>query len=591
MRRRSHAVSMSVSMLSSRWAAAFVCLSFVACGADPRGADADPSPAPLPGAVAEPPFVDATSDSGITFVHDAAPSTQRYMPEIVGAGLAMLDYDLDGDLDLYFVQGGGPVDGDGPRKGNELWQNQLVQDGTLAFVDVTQEAGVADQRYGMGVATGDLDNDGDADLLVTNFGRDTLFRNNGDGTFSDVTEAAGLDDVAWSASATIADYDNDGLLDIFVTHYVAGAISEHRDCTNAFGDSDYCSPTVFDGTQDTLFRNLGDLKFDDVSVAAGIAESRGAGLGVVAADFDLDGRLDFFVANDQSANFLWRNLGDGTFEEAGLMSGSAYNRDGMAEASMGVTAADFDGDGDDDLFMTHLNAQTNTLYLNDGAGGFRDATDQVRLGSASLVFTGFGARWFDADNDGDLDLFTANGAVIMEPSRLGKSSFPYEQRNQLFEYSADRRYVEHVDPPGGALNQLGVSRGAAFGDLDNDGDTDIVVSNANAAPQLLLNQNTDGHHWLGVRAWLPGRQRIALGARVARVSEDGQEIWRRVARDGSYLSANDPRVHFGIGDVAGAGKLKVRWPDGTSETFDVASVDRYVDIEQGQGSLDEGAHE
>ncbi|MEO1574538.1 MAG: CRTAC1 family protein, partial [Pseudomonadota bacterium] len=384
-------------------------------------------------------------------------------------------------------------------------------------------------------------------------------------------------------SATTADYDGDGLLDLFVTHYVDAPIEDHKACTNALDEADYCSPTAYKGTADTLWRNLGGLEFANVSESAGIRGAKGAGLGVLASDLDGDGATDFFVANDQSANFLWRNAGEGRFEELGLLSGSAYNAHGMAEASMGVTAADFDGDGDDDLFMTHLNAQTNTLYVNDGAGGFRDATDEAQLGSASLVYTGFGARWFDVDNDGDLDIFTANGAVITEASQAGQSDFPYAQTNQLFMLGDDGRYRDASDEAGVALDALAVSRGAAFGDLDNDGDIDILIANAHAAPQLLENVWSGEHHWLGVTALERTGRRVAIGARVGVVRSD-RVIWRRVARGGSYLSSNDPRVHFGLAQRGGAVDLQVRWPDGSHERFENVDVDRYVTIVQGQGA-------
>lgn len=567
---------------------ALACASLVACvAACDDGPTAPPPTEPGSAGSSSPPaapewFRDITPDSGVTFVHDAAPSEQRYLPEIVGAGVAMLDYDGDGDLDLYFVQGGGSVVGERRRRGNELWENQWQDSGRLVFIDVTERAGVADARYGMGAVAADLDTDGDTDLLVTNLGRDTLYRNDGDGTFSDVSDDAGLSEAAWSASATVADYNGDGRLDIFVTHYVEAPIEAHKVCTNVLDAVDYCSPTAYKGTRDTLLRNSGDLKFEDVTEAAGLAEARGAGLGVLASDLDGDGATDFFVANDQSANFLWHNLGDGRFEEQGLLSGSAYNAHGMAEASMGVTAADFDGDGDDDLFMTHLNAQTNTLYKNDGAGGFRDATDEVRLGSASLVYTGFGARWFDVDNDGDLDIFTANGAVITEPDQAGRSEFPYAQKNQLFLLEDNGRYRDVSGSTGGALGALAVSRGAAFGDLDNDGDVDVVVANAHGAPQILENVAASDRHWLGLRVLERTGRRVAIGARVG-VENTGKTVWRRVARGGSYLSSNDPRVHFGLGARDQPVNVRVRWPDGSLEKYLDVPPDTYSTLQQGGG--------
>ncbi len=529
------------------------------------------------------PFVDATKTSALIFSHDAAPGDDRYLPQIVGAGVALADFDGDGDLDVYFVQGGGSVVAGSDRTANQYLRNNLVENQALTFSNVTDQFGGADTHYGMGVATGDIDNDGDVDLYVTNVGRNTLYLNDGFGRLRDVTDGAGVGHDGWSAGASFADYDQDGLLDLFVTHYVGATWTENPTCKNALGEKDYCSPEVFDRTSDTLYRNLGNGQFEDVSERSGIAVAKAAGLGVVAADFDQDGWLDFFVANDQSANFLWRNTGDGRFEETGMLSGSAYNAHGMAEASMGVTAADFDGDGDEDLFMTHLGAQTNTLYVNDGQGGFSDGTDLARLGSASLVFTGFGARWFDVDNDTDLDLFVANGAISAQPERAGVSMFPYEQRNQLFLLESAGRYVEWRDTQGGALEHIAVSRGAAFGDLDNDGDTDVVVTNANGPAQLLLNNN-DNEHWVGFSLRLPEGKRDAIGARIAVMRRNQNTLWRRVNTDGSYLSANDPRVLIGLGPGTGSLAIGVVWPNGQRERWLDVAPGRYHTLVKGTGS-------
>ena len=522
-------------------------------------------------------FVDVASDAGLGFSHHAGIRGEYLLPEIVGPGVAFLDYDDDGDLDVYAVQGGDLRGQRSDDLANRLFRNELSESGHLRFVDVTHSAGVGDVGYGMGIATGDYDNDGDSDFYLTNFASNVLYRNDGNGRFTDVTDAAGVDDPRWSTSATFVDVDGDGWLDLFVTNYVADSVSANRACETPAGLLDYCSPTVYPATSDSLFRNLGDGRFEDVSVASGVASAKGAGLGVVATDLDGDGRTDLYVANDQSANFLWINQGDGSMREAGLTSGSAYNGHGLAEASMGVTAGDYDRDGDDDLFMTHMNNQTNTLYSNAGDGSFVDVTDQVGLGAASKIFTGFGARWFDFDNDGWLDLFIANGAVLMEPSRAPASDFPYEQRNQLFRNGGGDRFVEIRDA---SLESLNVSRGAAFGDVDNDGDVDVLVANANGPLELLINQHDGREDWLGL---VMGPDARAQGARVLIQRTGVAAPWRHIRTDGSYLAANDHRIHVGLGGGSEAVDVGVVWPDGTRERWRNVSRGAYLKLEQGSG--------
>ena len=534
--------------------------------------------------VAAPPtpalFVDAAGDTGLDFRHDAGLSEERFLAEIVGAGAAWIDVDGDGDLDAYLVQVGGRVDAQPAGLTNRLFRNELVPSGRLAFVDVTDEAGVGDGAYGMGVATGDYDNDGDVDMYLTNVGSNVLYRNEGDGRFVDVTKTAGVDDPRFSMSATFTDLDGDGYLDLFVTNYVDDSVAGNKVCTSLADTREYCSPTAYPAAPDSLFRNLGDGSFADMSVAGGIAAAAGAGLGVVAADFDADGRTDVFVANDQSANFLWLNRGGWRFDEAGLESGSAYNGHGMAEASMGVTVGDYDADGDEDLFMTHLGTQTNTLYRNDGHGYFSDVTDRAGLGAGSLPFTGFGTRWFDYDHDGHLDLFVANGAIVTVPSRVGRSPLPYEERNQLFRGVGGGRYTEIRDA---VLDTLHVSRGAAFGDVDNDGDVDILVTNANGPAELMLNQHDSADDWL-ILSLIDRRGRHAYGARVAILRAGRDPLWRRVQSDGSYLSANDARVHVGLGPASGPVDAGVVWPSGGRELYLALAPGRIVTLHQGDGA-------
>ena len=407
-----------------------------------------------------PVFREIARESGLVFDHFIGASGQHYLPEIMGPGAALIDYDGDGDLDIYLTQGTmldpdvADEDSTFPRtsaqaKGDRLFRNDLQTDGVPKFIDVSSAAGVDRVAYGMGVATGDIDNDGDTDLYVTGFESNVLYRNNGNGTFSDITSASRSDDTRWSTSASFIDYDKDGDLDLYVANYVNFSLAAHRSCLKATGEPDYCTPESYQPLSDRLFRNDGHGVFDDVSESSGINKAAGAGLGVTAADVNGDGWPDLYVANDMTANLLWLNQHDGTFAETGLAGGAAYNQDGRVEASMGVTAGDFDGDGDDDLFMTHLNKQTNTLFVNDGRGQFADRTDRYGLGLPSVAATGFGTAWFDVDNDGSLDLFSANGAVMIEQSHAGTNPFPYAQRNQLFIHGA--RFVDVSATAGAAM--------------------------------------------------------------------------------------------------------------------------------------------
>ncbi len=553
--------------------------------ADTRTASAGPT---------SPVFVDVAAETGLLFDHFVGATGEYFMTEVMGAGVALFDYDGDGDLDAYLMQGSSQKD-DGSLDdslfpvpasswpGNRLFRNERIPSGELAFTDVTDGSGLAHEGYGMGAAVGDIDNDGDLDLYVTNDGDNALFANLGDGTFEDITVAAGVNDARWSTAAAFADYDGDSDLDLFVVNYVAFDPARNTVCTSSGGRRDYCGPQVYPPLDDRLFRNDGNGRFTDVSEAAGIAGRAGPGLGAVWADFDGDDRVDLFVANDGAANFMWMNRGGGRFEDTGVMAGTAYNQMGSPEASMGVTAGDFDGDGDEDLFMTHLVAESNTLYLNDGRGGFFDATDQAGLGSTSLPQTGFGAAFFDYDNDGLLDLYIANGNVKLEESRVAVSDYPFEQTNQLFRNLDERRFEDVSARAGPAFRQLAVSRGAAFGDIDNDGDTDILVTNNNGRAELLLNQVGNERHWLSVRLEGTSTNRDGIGARVALFRADRPALWRRVHTDGSYLSANDLRVHFGLGDDPAIEAIGVAWPEGQREFWRGITPDTVVTLRQGTG--------
>ncbi|MHC4066067.1 MAG: CRTAC1 family protein [Planctomycetota bacterium] len=540
----------------------------------------------------QPLFTDVTEQVGLTFHHFTGATSRYYFPEIMGAGCAVLDYDNDGDLDVYAVQGAllgegetldqalFPFRGSGiPR--NRLYRNDLDGD-RMHFTDVTEASGVGHAGYGMGCSVGDYNNDGFVDLYVTNFGPNVLYRNNGDGTFTDVTAASGADDPRWGASAAFADFNGDGLLDLYVTNYVAYRLAIDRACYSSTGVRDYCNPVSYKPAGDSLFLQRAGGSFENVTAEAGIDRDKGNGLGVVCADFNADGRMDIYVANDGTPNFMWINLGDGTFKDQALLAGAAVNDDGMTEAGMGVTAADFDGDGDPDIFVNHLKDETSTLYVNDGGGLFHDATIAFALGPDSRPFTGFGTYWFDYDNDGRLDLFSANGAVYYLQSLAGEI-YPYRQLNQLFHRLTNGKFEDVSSQAGAPFSVSEVSRGAAFGDVDNDGDIDVLVSNQHAPLRLLRNDVGSQGHWLSVRLQGVASNRSAIGARIALTMPDGGTAWRRVHADGSYCSANDLRVHFGLGQATSGRDLTVHWPSGRVEQWPVAAVDTHVDLAEGEG--------
>lgn len=537
-------------------------------------------------------FREAAVELGIDFHHFNGATGEYFLPEIMGAGIALFDYDGDGDLDVYLVQGtlldGAqqledalfPPRSRPPR--NRLFRNNLVESGGLRFTDVTEAAGVGHEGFGMGAAVGDYDNDGHLDLYVTNVGPNVLYRNNGDGTFRDVTRRTGVEDDRWNASAGFIDYDLDGDLDLFVTAYVDFTVSVLKKCYDKTGARDYCSPTIYDPLPDRLFRNEGNGTFIAVSDETGITASVGNGLGVAVADFNSDGWPDLYVANDQTPNELWINSGDGTFEAMGLVSGTAYNASGVAEAGMGVAVADVNQDGHEDIFVTNLTRETNTLYLNDGQGNFQDSTLAYRLAGPSLPFTGFGTDWFDLDNDGDLDLFVANGAVTLEESRIGEP-YPFQQRNQLFRNDGKSRFKEISAPAGPGLELLEVSRGVTVGDLDNNGHLDIVVSNNNGPVRIFLSETKTRSRWLQVSLRTAEKNRYGIGAQVALGYADGTQTRRRVETAGSYLSASPSQVHFGIEESRDVQDLVVQWPDGYREYWPDPTLNTHLTLRRDSG--------
>jgi hypothetical protein len=435
------------------------------------------------------------------------------------------------------------------------------------------------------VAVGDINNDGWADLYVTNLGSNQMYLNKGDSTFLDVTKKSATDDPRWSTSATFFDYDRDGWLDLMVVNYADFFVTNSPNCYAATTAKDYCTPRVFRAPGNRLFHNKGDGMFADVTVDAGVDKEFGHGLGVIAADLDENGWPDIYVANDGDPNQLWINQKDGTFKNEALLAGAAVNRDGKAEAGMGVDAGDFDGNRTDDIFVTHLMDETNTLYMNLGKGLFEDRTREAGLGMPGRRFTGFGTLFFDYDNDSWLDLLVVNGAVQLLPDLMRKGDpYPLGQPNQLFHNTGKGSFVEVIDQAGPSFQLLEVTRGAAFGDVDNDGDTDVLITNNNGSARLLLNQMGNKNHWLGLRVVDRKSGRDMLGAGVEIVVTKSNVLWRRARTDGSYLSANDPRVLVGLGSSTRVDAVRVHWPDGSITEWKEPPVDRYATLKEGASS-------
>ena len=437
----------------------------------------------------------------------------------------------------------------------------------------------------MGVAAGDYDNDGCVDLYLTNFGPNQLFRNNCDGTFADVSRTSGAVDAGWSVPAAFVDFDRDGWLDLFVGHYLVYSVDRHINCFTESKLPDYCPPERYRPEPDRLYRNRRNGTFADVTASSGVARAFGPALGVATADFNGDRWIDIFVANDQRENQLWINQRDGTFKDMALLSGAALSATGSVSANMGVDAGDFDNDGDEDLFITELSGQGSTLYVNDGTGLFEEQSARTGIRLMTLPYTGFGAGWFDYDNDGWLDILAVNGLVTQNLDTLGPDNpFPLQQPNLLIRNLGMGKFEDVTHRAGAVFRLSEVGRGAAFGDIDNDGDVDVVVTNAAGQVRLLLNQVGNRQHWLGLRLVGADGLRDMLGARVAIIRSEGPALWRRARADGSYASANDPRVVVGLGRSTAVRAIQVIWPSGRVEEWSGVAVDRYTTLREGSGA-------
>ena len=517
-----------------------------------------------------------TSPAGISFAHQSSHTSEKYLIEAMGAGVALLDFDGDGLLDIYFINGAEIEDpirtAAEPDKSDQPYWNRLYRNQRdWRFEDVTEQAGVAGRGYGMGVATGDYDNDGDPDLYVTNFGRDILYRNDGDGTFSDATADVGLSGAGWSTGAAFLDYDRDGRLDLFVARYLDWSFSKNIPCGPGLPERrSYCHPRRFAPVTHLLFHNIGNGKFENVSGPTAISKHPGKGLGVAVGDYDGDNWVDIFVANDSYPQQLFRNVEGKRFEEVGVAAGIAYDADGREFAGMGIVFADYDNDAQPDLFVNALARQSYWLFRNQD-GSFSSLTAKSGLGVITDLHSGWGAGLVDFDNDGWRDLFVAQGHV-MDDIALSDPSLAYEEP-LLLSKNVFGRFFDVSSSAGDAFQTAQAARGAAFGDLDNDGRVDVVVNVRDGNAIVLRNVAETDHHWLTVN--LVGGD--VSGATVKIQTESGPKI-AVASSAGSYMSASDPRVHFGLGDETEVARIEITWPDGHRQVVRNVQVNQILDV-------------
>jgi enediyne biosynthesis protein E4 len=526
-------------------------------------------------------FTDITAQAGITFKHVASPE-KKYIVESMSGGVALFDYDNDGDLDIYFVNS---LTVDLLKAKTKTKSHLYRNEGNGKFTEVGEKAGVSDIGWGMGVAVGDYNNDGFNDLYVTCLGPNHLLANNGNGTFTDVTAKAGVNDQRWSTGASFVDYDNDGDLDLFVANYVDFDLNNLPE----FGQGKscqyksipvQCGPRGLKGAGDSLFRNNGNGTFTDVTKEARVTDPNGYyGMGVITSDFDEDGLIDIFVANDSTPNFHYRNKGNGTFEEIGFLAGTAVNENGSEQGSMGVTVGDYDHDGRLDLFVTNFADEYNTLYHNGGKNSFTDLSYAAKVAAVSLPYVGWGTKFFDYDNDGWVDLFIANGHVY--PQLPG-----YRQPRLLHRNNRDGTFTLVSADFGAVLTEIRASRGVAFGDIDDDGDVDLIVADLDGPPQLLRNDGGNANNFIMIKLVGVKSNRNGIGARVTIVSGDLAQT-DEVRSGDSYISQSDFRLHFGLEKRNKLDTIQVRWPSGVVDKISGVAVNRVVTIKEGQGKVDE----